>query len=693
MKVPFLIIMLFLAIGVSSLQAQQELAVGVRPMGFAGAFSAVADDANALMWNPAGIAQLTQQELTSMWTDLYGFDITQSYLGYVQPIANKLTVGTDWTATQFDDDELSFGKHRVHIAGAYRPLDWIYCGLNMKYIFSSATLDGVSAGDSRRLDGDIGLLLHSPLTIPGLDRAKLAFVLRDVASTDITHEYQSKISHESVSARRWVLGFAYDAPLIDLTISAESDIQMEDRMRIGGEYKFPDLPVGIEAMVRAGLHRYWDTGQGTSWTLGGSLGIPFSNYAKTFFEYVYMDSSQLSGTHRFALRIPFDFNPTAVSIVDPHCDDLFASLYRRYAKESVISLDLLNKQEQAIEPQMTVAAEGYEASSPLVPALAGKTQQHLSFPINLSDDILDIQQDRLSITLEVRPPEGLRFEPARAELSPFVHPRGKVPWTQEEGVRPYVAFITPEDLCVVDFARDVVEQYQGPGDLEQILPQDEILDLRSHLEKFLQAIMLYEALRSHGVYYRLDRNQGQRLIESTESDVKHIEDVKYPRDYLSSSDLGGDCDDWAVLYSSLLESLGIMTALVEVPGHVFIAFNTGVPCDKKARLGLKPGRFIELTDPEERLDTIWIPVDTPLRLDDSFYDCWEDGLDKWNASKESGSFLRLVIVREAQGDYPPALLDGSGGELVKPLDYSVLDGNLRETLSHFITEWEKYWKD
>ena len=62
-------------------RSQEELFIGTRPMGLSGAFTAIADDAHAVTWNPAGITQLNQQELTTMWTNLFNSGVIQSYLG------------------------------------------------------------------------------------------------------------------------------------------------------------------------------------------------------------------------------------------------------------------------------------------------------------------------------------------------------------------------------------------------------------------------------------------------------------------------------------------------------------------------------------------------------------------------------------------------------------------------------------
>ena len=43
------------------------IGVGARAMGMSGAFTAVADDASAAYWNPAGLAQLESLEIQGMF--------------------------------------------------------------------------------------------------------------------------------------------------------------------------------------------------------------------------------------------------------------------------------------------------------------------------------------------------------------------------------------------------------------------------------------------------------------------------------------------------------------------------------------------------------------------------------------------------------------------------------------------------
>ncbi len=62
-----------------------KIAVGARPLGMGGAFVAVADDANTIWWNPAGVASIRRKELTLMHNEM-GEDIRYQFLAYNQPV-------------------------------------------------------------------------------------------------------------------------------------------------------------------------------------------------------------------------------------------------------------------------------------------------------------------------------------------------------------------------------------------------------------------------------------------------------------------------------------------------------------------------------------------------------------------------------------------------------------------------------
>lgn len=76
-----------------------------------------------------------------------------------------------------------------------------------------------------------------------------------------------------------------------------------------------------------------------------------------------------------------------------------------------------------------------------------------------------------------------------------------------------------------------------------------------------KAQLIFDALGQYGVYYVSDPNDPLGT---------GVDYIQTPSETLSLK--GGDCDDLAVLYASALESVGVDTALIHVPGHVFVGF-------------------------------------------------------------------------------------------------------------------------
>lgn len=70
---------------------------GVRAISLGGAFSAIADDANAIYWNTAGIGQIKEGQVFAMHAFLYNNLASYDNLVYCQPLPNNATIGINWT--------------------------------------------------------------------------------------------------------------------------------------------------------------------------------------------------------------------------------------------------------------------------------------------------------------------------------------------------------------------------------------------------------------------------------------------------------------------------------------------------------------------------------------------------------------------------------------------------------------------
>ncbi|MDI6781269.1 MAG: transglutaminase family protein [bacterium] len=97
-------------------------------------------------------------------------------------------------------------------------------------------------------------------------------------------------------------------------------------------------------------------------------------------------------------------------------------------------------------------------------------------------------------------------------------------------------------------------------------------------------------------HYEKKPDKQQGFIEIEDIALDNIFPSRYNR--YTTSPVGkvrlkkGDCDDLSVLYAACLESAGIPTALVSVPGHIFVIFDTGVQEKNVMAISFEPSKMI-----------------------------------------------------------------------------------------------------
>ena len=150
-----------------------SIPVGARALGMGGAFVAVANDASAMYWNPAGIAQLFQSEAFFAHANWIA-DIQFNYGGVIVPLAEFGVVGVNFTSLSMDEMErtteeqpegtgqtFSAGSFAVGVSYARDLTEWFSIGGNVKYISEHIWNSGASG-----IAVDVGTLFTTPL--PGL---------------------------------------------------------------------------------------------------------------------------------------------------------------------------------------------------------------------------------------------------------------------------------------------------------------------------------------------------------------------------------------------------------------------------------------------------------------------------------------------------------------------------------------------
>lgn len=116
----------------------------------------------------------------------------------------------------------------------------------------------------------------------------------------------------------------------------------------------------------------------------------------------------------------------------------------------------------------------------------------------------------------------------------------------------------------------------------------------------------------------------------------YVSDPRATTDYVQFPDetielRGGDCDDLSVCYSSLLEAVGVETALIDYKNvgavrHVSVLVNTNLQPDNAKLITDNDKKFFIRKD-ENGKDEIWLPIETTSLT--NFDLAWELGSEKF----------------------------------------------------------------
>ncbi len=255
---------------------------GVRAISMGGAFSAVADDANAIYWNTSGIGQIKEGQIFAMHAFLYEGLASYDNVVFCQPLPNNATIGVNWTRLTVDeipyfkekylagtnvdqrvanpalhlpgepdsrfkstDDlfQLGFSKH-VHLEFDLgwkffqMPFD-IYTGGNLKFI-RRKLFENMGTGTGF----DLSFLLTTDMSYvfnqDFLGKIKYGVNFMDLGNTDIKWDSRSDRVDEVLMNTK--MGVALEQPLpfikSDLILSLDKDYVYDERVHYGGELNY-----------------------------------------------------------------------------------------------------------------------------------------------------------------------------------------------------------------------------------------------------------------------------------------------------------------------------------------------------------------------------------------------------------------------------------------------------------------------
>ncbi len=137
---------------------------------------------------------------------------------------------------------------------------------------------------------------------------------------------------------------------------------------------------------------------------------------------------------------------------------------------------------------------------------------------------------------------------------------------------------------------------------------------------------------------------------------------------------GGDCDDLSILTCSLFEAVGIHTAFITIPGHIFIAFDSGLSYEETKFIFSENDYFIN------HEGEAWIPVEITL-TDEGFSKAWRTGAREWKTAAAQGN-AAIFPMHDSWKIYKPVSVPGAA------IKFTMLEEEkIARIYSHSIDEW------
>lgn len=332
----------------------------------------------------------------------------------------------------------------------------------------------------------------------------------------------------------------------------------------------------------------------------------------------------------------FKSNKPQIVLKDFRLERVFSAAYKQYATKPVGSIRIQNASGQDYgNLKLTFTVKGY-----------------MDFPTTLSIDMLKANTDQLfelnasfnNKVLEIDEDTGVQAEVAISYVrdgkndsvnltQPMtIYGKNAIVWGNPTMIG---SFVTPKDGLLNDFVRQAINENK---------PKADAID-----PALLTAMTLFDVLSAHGIKYIVDPNNPYTAI--TENAIDY---VQFGRETLKLK--SGDCDDLSVLLSAGLENLGIQTAILDVPAHLLMMFNTGLSEERRGSISLDDDLLVI------RDGQVWLPIEATMLGSASFAEAWAEGARKYHEHSRNNE-LKVIALNDAWNEYKPVTL--------KPASYTV----------------------
>ncbi|MCB4755657.1 MAG: 6-bladed beta-propeller [Elusimicrobia bacterium] len=323
-------------------------------------------------------------------------------------------------------------------------------------------------------------------------------------------------------------------------------------------------------------------------------------------------------------------NVSLVSIAGTIFKPVFTAAFKYYVKEPIGTVIIKNNDDQPHrDVKLAISLKKYTdyATETVIANIEPGEIIEVLVTLTFNDSVLELTENtpvQADIRLVFFAENEEKSVTQNAPLT--LYSRNAISWADKARIS---SFITPRDVPVMEFSRVGIKSFLG------------LLKGTTLPKPLAKSALFFESMAALGIAYVPDP---KTPFAEASGNPQTLDYVQYPRETLRRKT--GDCDDTTALLSSLLESIGVETALVDTPTHIFMMAN------------LEDADPVNIGFPKDRLvfyrGSYWVPIET-TQLSKNFPDAWKTAVANVRAGEEEKN-IEFIRVVDASEKYPPITL-------------------------------------